>query len=149
LPGNISRAISKVSVTCAATVWKAWRFSRFELGVEEADVERGVVDDHLGAGQKAQQVVGHLGELGLVGQKFIGQAVDAGGLLAALALGVEVDMAGLAGEPAVDHLDAADLDDAVAALGAQAGGFGVEEDLSHRGVPCSGASVGARSAQPV
>src|SRR5690606_11433223 len=35
------------------------------------------------------------------------------------------------GRPALDHLHAADLDDAVALLPFQAGGFGVEDDLAH------------------
>jgi hypothetical protein len=36
-----------------------------------------------------------------------------------------------AGAPATDHLDAADLDDAVPEFGLEAGGFRVEDDLSH------------------
>jgi hypothetical protein len=47
----------------------------------------------------------------------------------AVAPGVEVEVQVVAGELAVDQLHAADLDDAVAAFGRQAGGFGVQNDL--------------------
>jgi hypothetical protein len=36
-----------------------------------------------------------------------------------------------AGQPPVEHFDAADLDDAVARFGAEARGFGIEKNLSH------------------
>ena len=37
-----------------------------QFGVEEADVEGGVVDDQLGAGDELQELVGDLGEARLV-----------------------------------------------------------------------------------
>ena len=40
-------------------------------------------------------------------------------------------MEGAAGLDPVEHLDAADLDHAVAAGRAQAGGLGVEDDFAH------------------
>src|SRR6185295_12805567 len=46
-----------------------------------------------------------------------------------VALGVEVGMEALLADPAVDDLDAADLDHAVAELRVQPRGFGVKDDL--------------------
>ena len=50
-----------------------------------------------------------------------------------LALGIEVAVESAPGRTAIHELDAADLDDAVAQLGFEARGFGVEDDLSHGG----------------
>jgi hypothetical protein len=56
--------------------------------------------------------------------------VDLDGLFVAVALGVEVQVQVVAGALAVEQFDAAQLDDAVAAFGGQAGGFGGEDDLA-------------------
>ena len=48
---------------------------RLQLRVEEADVEGGVVDDDLGAGQVLEQLVGDRREQRLVGEELVGQAV--------------------------------------------------------------------------
>jgi hypothetical protein len=48
-----------------------------------------------------------------------------------LAFGIQVPMEFLAGRAAIQDFDATDFDDAVAGGGFQAGGFGVEDDLSH------------------
>ena len=47
------------------------------------------------------------------------------------AVGIEIAMEMAPGLDPPDHLDAADLDHAVAARGAQARGFGVEDDFAH------------------
>ena len=62
-------------------------------------------------------------------------AVHAQRVRVAGALWVQVVVAVVAGQAPADHLDAADLDDAVAAFGIQPGGLGVQEDLSHRARP--------------
>ena len=49
------------------------------------------------------------------------------------AVRAQVAMEHPARAPAIDDLDAADLDDAVPQLGLEAGGFGVEDDLTHGG----------------
>jgi hypothetical protein len=104
-----------------------------QLRIEEGHVERGVVDHDLSVAQVGQQFVGHLGKTRLVGKKLVRQAMDLDRIHAARSLGIEVEVLVVAGEPAVDHLEAADLDDAVAALWVESGGLGVEEDLAHEG----------------
>ena len=71
-------------------------------------------------------------EARLVGQERIGQPVDLLGGERHRPLGIEIGVEGAPGGHAVDHLDAADLDHPVAALGIEPGGFGVEHDLAHR-----------------
>src|SRR5690606_22932245 len=102
-----------------------------QLVVEEADVERGVVDHQLGAVDEGEELVGDRGEPGLVGEEIEGQAGDFLRTGFELALGMDVLVVRAASGPAFDQLHAADLDDAVALLPFEAGGFGVEDDLAH------------------
>jgi hypothetical protein len=102
-----------------------------KLGLQEAHVERRVVDHQLGAVDEGEKFVGDLGKARLVGQELQGQP---GHFLRAdleLAVRVEVFVEGAPGGPALDQLDAADLDHAVALLPFKAGGFGVEDDVAH------------------
>jgi hypothetical protein len=64
-------------------------------------------------------------ELGLVTQKLIADAVNLESIFMAVAARVEVEMQVVAGELAIDQLDAAKLNDAVAAFSGEAGGFGI------------------------
>ena len=103
-----------------------------QLVVEEADVEGRVVDDQLGAVDELEELLDDLGEARLVGKEFQRQAGD---LLRAgfeLAVRPQVAVEIATGGTALDELDAADFDHAVAALPAQAGGFGIQDDLTHR-----------------
>jgi hypothetical protein len=95
-------------------------------------VKRGVVDDDFSVLQVGQQFVHHGVKLGFVAQKLGGDAVYLQSLFVAVAPGVEVEMQVAAGELAVDQLHAADLDHAVAGIGRQAGGLGVQENLTHQ-----------------
>jgi len=69
---------------------------------------------------------------GLVGHELVGDAVHRHRARVDLTLGVDVEVQVAAGQAAVDHFHAADFDHAVAGGGVQAGGFGIENDLSHR-----------------
>ena len=70
-------------------------------------------------------------ERGLSDRKMVGQAVDRLGLERHVALGIEISVEVAAGLDPVEHLDAADLDHAVAAGRIEARGFGVEDDFPH------------------
>ena len=101
-----------------------------ELGIEEAEIEGGVVHHQHGAFDEGQHVVGQLAEARLVAQELGGQAVHLEGLIGHLALGVEVAVPHPARRDAVEELDAADLDDSVAVERVEPGGLGVEHDLA-------------------
>ena len=101
--------------------------------VQETDVEGRVVDDDLGILQVGQDFLRHLGELGLVAQEFVADAVHPQRVFVAVALRVEVEVQVVAGELAVEQLHTADFNDAVAAFGGQARGFSVKNDLAHGG----------------
>ena len=96
-----------------------------QLFVEESDVERGVVDDPLGALRKLDKFVHDIGELRLVAQHFPGETVNIGCTGVDLPLGVKVKVNMSTGRPAVNEFDAGDLDDPVALLGVQPGRLGV------------------------
>ena len=92
LPGNISRAIARLSVIARDVLGEARPADAVEFVVEEADVEAGVVDDDLGAGHELQQLVGDRREQRLVGQELVGQAVHPHRVRVAGALRVEVEV---------------------------------------------------------
>ena len=114
-----------------------------ELHVDEAHVERRIVDDQRRIPDEIHEIVGEVGEEGLVGQKFLGQAVDVEGLRRHVALWIDVDVIGLARGNVVHQLDAADLHQPVAAARVKAGRFGIEHDLAHIEVLWVGAVRGA------
>ena len=82
--------------------------------IEEADVEASVVDHHLSATDKIQQITDDRLEQRLVTQERIGESVDAQGVGMAGPLRIDVQVQLAAGRTPVDQLDTADLDDAVA-----------------------------------
>jgi hypothetical protein len=89
------------------------------------------VDDDLGALHEFAQFVDDLVELRLIAEELGGQAVDGQCRFVRIPLGVDVAVEVVAGQLAVEDLDAADLDDAVAGTRIQACGFGIEDDLAY------------------
>ena len=83
-----------------------------------------------GAFDEAQHVVGELGEARLVAQELGRQPVHLEGLIRHVALGVDMAVPHPAGGNAIDQLDAADLDHAVAVERVEAGRLGIEHDLA-------------------
>ena len=67
------------------------------------------------------------------------------GLRRHVALGIDVDVEGLAGGDMIEEFDRPDLDDAMAGSRFQPGGFGIEDDLSHE-APLRFDSISARIA---
>ena len=88
-----------------------------ELQVEELDVELGVVDDDLGAGDEVEELARHLGKFRLRAQVLERQAVHPRraevDVTLRVQIGVEVPLA----DAPREDLDTADFDDAVAELG--------------------------------
>ena len=68
---------------------------------------------------------------GLSLRNSIAQAVNLERRFRHVAFRIEVAVKRLAGRKAVDQLDAADLDQAIALEGIKPGGFGIENDLAH------------------
>ena len=87
-----------------------------ELGVEKADVEGRVVDDERVVGDELEELVGNVGEQRLVLQERGRQPVHRLGLGRHVALRIDEAMELAPRGDAIDELDAADLDQPVAAL---------------------------------
>ena len=102
-----------------------------ELGIDEADVERGVVDHQRRVADEFHELVDYMGEQRLVGEEFGRKPVHGESLGRHVALGIDVPVKYLAGRHAIEYLDAADLDQPVAAQRIKAGGFGIENDFAH------------------
>ena len=135
-PGCISRASASVSSTrqCARIVTASEPVARGparQFAVEEGQVEGRVVDDQLGAVDELQEAARRSRRSAACSASCSQRhAVHRGRAGIDLALGVQVLVEVPAGGAAVDHLDAADLDDAMAQVRFEAGGFGIQYDLS-------------------
>jgi len=86
----------------------------------------------IGALDELQELAGHVFEQRLVGQPLACEAMHGLRALVDVALRIQVAVEHAAGQPAVEQLHAADLDDAVIMLDFEAGGFRVEDDLTHQ-----------------
>jgi len=117
-----------------------------ELGVEEAQIERGVVRHQRRSADKGEELVGNFGKQRLVFQKVGGETVNLERRRRHLALGIDVTMEALAGGNLVVELDAADLDQPVALIGIESRRLGVQHDFPHR--PCSRATPPDQAIRP-
>jgi hypothetical protein len=104
-----------------------------ELGVDELHVEARVVDHEARVADEAEELFRERREGRLVGEKGRGEAVYGDRVLRDGTLGVDVAVVDAARRHVVDELHRTDLDDAVACGGVEAGGLGVEHDLTHGG----------------
>ena len=85
-----------------------------KLGVDEGNVEGGVVGDQRRLVDELEELVDDVLEERLVLQEIAGQAVHRHGVAVDVALGIEIAMELAAGRDAVDDLDAAELDQPIA-----------------------------------
>ena len=118
-----------------------------EFRVEETHVELGVVDDETRVADESEKIVDDRRKDRLVPQRRRRMAVDAKSVLGHLALGIDERVKHPAGRVLMDDLDPADLDDAMARGGIEAGRLGVEHDFTHRPI-LSPASRRARASAP-
>ena len=99
--------------------------------IQEADIEGGIVDHQLGSADIGQEIIDNIGKTGLVLEKLVGNAVNLDGTGIDDTIRLQVDMEIVAGETAINQLDAADLDNPVILLRLEARGFRIENDLPH------------------
>src|SRR6266545_6935410 len=102
-----------------------------KLRIDEADVERGVVNHKRRVADEFQELLDHFREQRLAGKELAGQAVHGKRFRWHVALGIDVAVKGLPRRHAVEYLDAADRDQAVAAQRIEASGFSIENDFAH------------------
>ena len=103
-----------------------------ELGVEERDVERCVVDHQLGTAHELDPFGGDVREAWLSPEELGREPVHLQRAGIDVAIGAQVTMEHPSRPPAPHHFDAADFDDAMPEFGLEAGGLGIEDDLAHQ-----------------
>ncbi len=101
-----------------------------QFGVQEREVELGVVDNEGRITNEFEKLVDDIREFRLTRQKLRRQAVDCPRLLGHAAFRVEVLLELPSGRQAPQHLDATDLDNSVAGSRFKARGFGIKNDLA-------------------
>lgn len=102
-----------------------------KFGIDEAEVEPGIVRDQHRILQEFKQVGRLFMKPRLVRKESGGQAMDRLGRGRHIAIRVEIAVEGSPGGHPVDHLDTTDFDQPVTALGIKTGGFGIEDYLTH------------------
>ena len=134
LARHVQRVLDAADPVAQAAVLRA---QHRKLVVEETDVEGRVVDDQLGTVDECEESIGDVREPWFVGEEFEGQAGDFLGAGLEFAIRVDVLLIGAAGGATFHQFHAADFDHAIALLPFEAGGFGIEDDLSHaRALSC-------------
>ena len=102
-----------------------------QLGVDEGDVEAGVVRDQAGLADELEKLGRDRREERLIPEEGVVEAMHLHGIDRVRPLGIEVAVEAPPGRDVVDQLDAADLDDAVAGFRVEAGSLGIEDDFAH------------------
>ena len=102
-----------------------------KLGVDEGDVEGGVVNHQRRVADEFEKLFHHMGEQRLAGKELGGQAVHGESLGRHFALRIEMTVKRLSGRHAIEDFHATDLDQPVAPQRVEAGGFGIENDFAH------------------
>ena len=104
---------------------------RFQLTVQETHIERCVVNHQLRTFHVIEKLVDDLGNTRLVGKKFIGDAMHVDGAWIDFAIRIDIPARVIAGQSTTHEFNATDLDNAVAVLRLQPGGFRIQYDLAH------------------
>src|SRR6266704_2728539 len=102
-----------------------------KLGVDEADIERGVVDHQRRVGDEFQELLDHMSEQRLAGEELAGKTMHRECFRRHVTLWIEMPVEGLARRHAIDDLDTADFNQPVAPQRVEARGFGIENDFAH------------------
>ena len=89
------------------------------------------MDHQFGVADKVQKCLTDGRELGFVAQEIVTQPVHLKCLVRHPAFGVDVLVIGFSRRHMPHQLDRANLDDTIAAERVKAGGFGVQNDLTH------------------
>ena len=103
-----------------------------ELGIQEGDVERRIVNNEFRIAHELEKLRLDLRERRLIRQPVARQTVHLLRAFVDVALRIQIAMKGAPREPAIEEFDAADFDDAMLLLDFEAGGFRVENDLPHQ-----------------
>ena len=103
-----------------------------QLGIDESHVEICIVNDQRILADKLQELIRLVGEFRFAAEKLGREAVNLLRPVRHVAFGIEIGMKEFPGRHMVEELDATKLDQTMAILRREAGGFGIENDFAHR-----------------
>ncbi len=102
-----------------------------QFGIDEFEIELGVVDDQPAVADELEERLGMLGEGRKFRQELGREPMHRIGLFRHGALGIDMAVEDAAGRHVIDQLDAAELDDAVPVAGIETRRLSIEHDLAH------------------
>ena len=102
----------------------------FQLHIDEADIEGGVVKHELRTRDEVEELRGETGEDRFVGEELRRKPMHGEGLRGHVALGVDIFVPGPTGRDVVGEFDAGDLHQPVAIAAVEPGGFGIHHDFA-------------------
>ena len=94
------------------------------------------MDNEFSPFDKAQEIVGNVLKMRLVGQKLHTEAMDFNRPCVNLSFGVEIDMKMISAELPIKQFDAADFDDPVTLSRVKSSRFGIKNDLTNHRCAC-------------
>ena len=109
-------------------------FHELKLMLKKSDIECRVVNNKLRPGQELEQIIHDLGKTRFALKIIAANAVNSLSTFIDVAVGIKKAVKLPPCQAAVDQLNAANFDDAMPVLGRKAGGFSIEDDLSHGGI---------------
>jgi hypothetical protein len=89
------------------------------------------MDHQFRAAHVIEELGSDLGEGRLIGKELVSNAVHFQRAFFNGARRIHITMKMIAGQPAIDQFDTGYFDNAIAQAGVEAGGFGIENNLSH------------------
>ncbi len=85
-----------------------------ELGIDETQIELGIMCDEDRITDESEKFLGDLGKLRLSDQRLCRNSVNPERLVRHVALGIEIEVKCLSGRNRIQNFNTADLDDAMA-----------------------------------
>jgi hypothetical protein len=107
----------------------------FELGIQKAEIESGVVGNESAVADELQQFLSDLREPRFVVEEIGGQAVHRKGLGRHVSFRVDIAVEVFPARHFIDELDTAYLDQPVSLDRIKSRGFSVEHDFAHKPAP--------------
>lgn len=89
------------------------------------------MDDDFRVLYEITELFNDLSKFRFIAEEVGAQTVHSQRARIGIALGIDVIVKIITGEPTIEHLDTTNLNDAIAAFGIEAGGFSIKNDLSH------------------
>ncbi len=93
------------------------------------------MDHQFRVADKFREIATNGGEDRFIAEELGAETVNLERSLRHVALGIDILVIGAAGRQVVEQLNGTDLDNTVALFRVETGGFGVENDLTHRWPP--------------